>query len=78
MAWRHAVYIGDDHTDADAWRALHALRDAGDARDGDRGRGHEPRDAARMCVEAADAEVAGPPGVLELLTALRDRVAGPG
>lgn len=28
-AVRSAMYVGDDHTDADAWRELRALRDAG-------------------------------------------------
>ena len=75
--WRHAVYIGDDRTDADAWRALRALRDAGSLATATAVVATSPETPPELR-EAADAEVAGPPGVLALLTALRDRVAGPG
>ena len=27
---RHVLYVGDDHTDADAWRRMRAMRDAGE------------------------------------------------
>jgi len=75
--WHHAVYIGDDHTDADAWRALHALRDAGALVTATAVVATSPETPPELR-EVADAEVPGPPGVLDLLTALRDRVAGPG
>ena len=75
--WHHAVYIGDDHTDADAWRALHALRDAGALVTATAVVATSPETPPELR-EVADAEVPGPPGVLDLLTALRDRVAEPG
>jgi trehalose 6-phosphate phosphatase len=66
---RSALYVGDDRTDADAWRALRALRDAGEL-------GHAVALAvasAEVPAEvraAADAEVDGPPGALAALRLL--------
>lgn len=63
---RAAIYIGDDRTDADAWSVLRALRAAGslDATLGIAVASGEVSPAVR---EAADVEVAGPPGALEVL-----------
>jgi len=74
--WRHAVYVGDDYTDADAWGALHRLRDAGELATATAVVAVSPETPAELR-EAADAEVAGPPGVLALLVALRDRLTQP-
>jgi trehalose 6-phosphate phosphatase len=71
--WTRAAYVGDDTTDADAWHALHALRDAGALATAVAiaAAGTETPAELRM---AADATVLGPPGVLELLTQLVDAV----
>jgi trehalose 6-phosphate phosphatase len=74
--WRHAVYIGDDHTDADAWHALHALRDTGALATATAIVAMSPETPPELR-EVADAQVTGPAGVLALLIALRDRVARP-
>jgi trehalose 6-phosphate phosphatase len=76
-SWRHAAYVGDDHTDADAWRTLHAMRDAGALATAAAVLALSPETPPELR-EAADAEVIGPPGVLELLTTLRDRLARTG
>ena len=66
---RSALYVGDDRTDADAWRALRELRDAG-------GLEHAVALAvasAEVPAEvraAADAEVDGPAGALAALRLL--------
>jgi trehalose 6-phosphate phosphatase len=74
--WRHAVYIGDDRTDADAWRALQGLRDAG-ALTSAAGVIATAPDTPEDLRAAADAAVCGPDGVLELLTSLADALPGP-
>ena len=63
---RRAVHIGDDRTDVDAWRVLHALRAAGalEVGCGVAAVGAEVPDVVR---EAADAVVAGPHGALAAL-----------
>jgi len=76
-SWRHAAYVGDDHTDADAWRTLHAMRDAGALATATAVLALSPETPPELR-KAADAEVIGPPGVLELLTTLRDRLARTG
>lgn len=68
-----AVYIGDDRTDADAWRALHALRDAGVLSLG-AGIAAVDEEVPPEVAAAADAVVAGPPGALAALRYLVDRV----
>ena len=66
---RAVLYVGDDRTDADAWRSMRAMRDAGEI------------DAAHCVVadgpevdpsvsDAADAGVDGPAGVRNLMRAL--------
>ncbi len=67
--WRHAAYFGDDRTDADAWRALHALRDAGQLATAIAVVATSPETPADLRA-AADAAVVGPAGVLDLLIAL--------
>ena len=61
-----ATYIGDDRTDADAWRALRELRDAGHLRHaaGVAAVGDEVPDDVRA---AADAAVDGPAGAVAVL-----------
>lgn len=61
-----AVYIGDDRTDADAWMALRAMRTEGglEVALGVAVASGEVPAAVR---EAADVEVAGPPGALQVL-----------
>ena len=66
---RAALYIGDDRTDADAWGALRALRAAGEL-DATLGVAVASGEVAAAVREAADVEVAGPPGALEVLRAL--------
>jgi len=66
---RAVLYVGDDHTDADAWRGMRAMRDAGEIDEAccvvaD---GPEVDDAVRV---VADASVDGTAGVLELMRAL--------
>ncbi len=65
-----AIYIGDDRTDADAWDALRALRAAG-ALDATLGVAVASGEVSPTVREAADVEVAGPPGALEVLRRLR-------
>jgi trehalose 6-phosphate phosphatase len=66
---RSALYVGDDRTDADAWRALRALRDGG-------GLAHAVALAVASAEvpadvrAAADAEVDGPAGALAALRLL--------
>jgi trehalose 6-phosphate phosphatase len=66
---RAALYVGDDRTDADAWRALRELRDAGALR-------HAVAPAVASAEvppdvrAAADAEVEGPAGALRALALL--------
>jgi trehalose-phosphatase len=66
---RRAAYIGDDRTDADAWAALRAMAAEGllDAAVAVAAVGAEVPPEVRA---AADAEVPGPAGVLELLRGL--------
>ena len=66
---RAALYVGDDRTDADAWRALRALRDAG-ALDHAVALAVASAEVPAEVREAADAEVDGPAGALEALRAL--------
>ena len=66
---RAALYVGDDRTDADAWRALRALRDAG-ALDHAVALAVASAEVPAEVRKAADAEVDGPAGALEALRAL--------
>lgn len=63
---RAAMYVGDDRTDADAWRAMRAMRSEGllDVALGVAVASGEVSPAVR---EAADLEVPGPPGALAVL-----------
>jgi trehalose 6-phosphate phosphatase len=72
--WRHAAYVGDDLTDADAWRALHALRDSGALTTGLAIVATGPETPKELTM-AADASVLGPTGVLELLIRLSRAMA---
>lgn len=73
---RRVLYVGDDHTDADAWRAMRAMRDAGeiDVAHCVLADGPEVDDAVRR---AADSAVAGTAGVRALLERLVSH-PGPG
>lgn len=73
--WSHAAYIGDDLTDADAWRTLHGLRETGTLVTAAAIVATSPETPAELR-DIADAEVAGPAGVRDLLIALRDQLAG--
>ena len=64
-----AIYIGDDRTDADAWNAMRALRAAG-ALDTTLGVAVASGEVSPGVREAADVEVAGPSGALEVLREL--------
>ena len=66
---RRVLYVGDDHTDADAWRAMRAMRDAGeiDVAHCVLADGPEVDDAVRR---AADSTVPGTAGVRMLLEQL--------
>ncbi len=63
---RVAMYIGDDRTDADAWRALRALATEG-ALDVAIGVAVAAGEVSPAVREAADVEVPGPPGALGVL-----------
>ena len=67
---RAALYVGDDRTDADAWSALRALRAAGEL-DATLGVAVASGEVSPAVREAADVEVAGPAGALDVLRALR-------
>jgi hypothetical protein len=60
------MYIGDDRTDADAWRAMRAMRSDG-ALDIAVGIAVASGEVSPAVREAADVEVAGPPGALAVL-----------
>lgn len=66
---RRVLYVGDDHTDADAWRAMRAMRDAGevDAAYCVLADGPEVHPAVR---DAADTMVDGTVGVRALMEQL--------
>lgn len=66
---RRVLYVGDDHTDADAWHAMRAMRDAGeiDVAHCVLADGPEVDDAVRR---AADSAVPGTAGVQMLLEQL--------
>lgn len=68
---RLALYIGDDRTDADAWRALRAMSTEGslDVAIGVAVAAGEVPPGVR---EAADVEVSGPPGALQVLRFLAE------
>jgi trehalose 6-phosphate phosphatase len=66
---RRAMYIGDDRTDADAWRALRAMREEG-ALEVAVGVAVTSAEVPADVREAADVEVAGPPGALAALELL--------
>ncbi len=66
---RRAVYIGDDRTDADAWRALRALREEG-ALDAAVAVAVTSEEVPAEVRTAADVEVAGPAGALAALELL--------
>ena len=70
--WRHAVYIGDDHTDADAWRALHAMRDAGALRPRRRSLAVRAPRRRPSCGKPPMPQVTGPAGSARAAVALRD------
>jgi len=74
--WRHAAYIGDDRTDADGWRALHAMRDAGSLTTAIAVVATSPETPDELRA-AADAAVVGPPGVLALLIAFAHTLPAP-
>ena len=63
---RAAMYIGDDRTDADAWRALRAMSTEG-ALDLAIGVAVAAGEVSPAVREAADLEVPGPPGALGVL-----------
>ncbi len=68
---RHAIYVGDDRTDVDAWSALRDMRQVGELE-------HVAcilagsDETAKSVRNASDASVDGPPGVLELLELLAE------
>jgi trehalose 6-phosphate phosphatase len=66
---RRALYIGDDRTDADGWRALRALREEG-ALDAAVAVAVTSAEVPPEVREAADVEVAGPAGALAALSLL--------
>jgi trehalose 6-phosphate phosphatase len=66
---RAALYVGDDRTDADAWRALRAMRDEG-ALDDAVGVAVTSAEVPPEVREAADVEVDGPAGALAVLRLL--------
>jgi trehalose 6-phosphate phosphatase len=66
---RAALYVGDDRTDADAWRALRELRDAG-ALDHAVALAVASAEVPPEVRAAADAEVDGPAGALAALRLL--------
>jgi hypothetical protein len=66
---RAALYIGDVRTDADAWGAMRALRAAGEL-DATLGVAVASGEVSPSVRDAADVEVAGPSGALEVLRAL--------
>ena len=66
---RRAMYIGDDRTDADAWRALRAMREEG-ALDVAVAIAVTSAEVPAETREAADVEVDGPAGALEALELL--------
>ncbi|WP_217914330.1 trehalose-phosphatase [Miltoncostaea marina] len=68
---RAAVYIGDDRTDADAWRALRAMRSEG-ALEVALGVAVASGEVPPAVREAADIEVPGPPGALHVVRRLGD------
>jgi trehalose 6-phosphate phosphatase len=70
---RHAAYVGDDRTDADAWRALHQLRGDGALTTGV-AVAVMSAEAPPELLAAADVGVNGPAEVRELLAVLADRV----
>ncbi|MGD9696662.1 MAG: trehalose-phosphatase [Thermoleophilia bacterium] len=63
---RNALFVGDDRTDADAWRALRELREEG-ALDAAVGIAVAAGEVPAEVRAAADAEVEGPEGALALL-----------
>lgn len=73
--WRHAAYVGDDRTDADAWQALHRMRAAGALRTAVAVLVAGSETAGDLYDEA-DADVNGPDEVLELLRALDTGLRG--
>ncbi|HSJ72730.1 MAG TPA: trehalose-phosphatase, partial [Miltoncostaeaceae bacterium] len=68
-AARTALYVGDDRTDADAWRALRALRDRGEL-SGAVALAVASAEVPAEVRAGADAEVDGPAGALEALRLL--------
>ena len=66
---RAAMYVGDDRTDADAWRALREMRDEG-ALDHAAAVAVASAEVPAEVREAADAEVEGPAGALSALRLL--------
>jgi trehalose 6-phosphate phosphatase len=66
---RTALYVGDDRTDADAWRALRALRDRG-LLEGAVALAVPSAEVPAEVRAAADAEVDGPAGALDALRLL--------
>jgi len=72
---RRALHLGDDRTDADAWRVLRAMQAAGEL---DLGCGIAAvgAEVAPEVAAAADAEVRGPEGALAALQALAAGLPG--
>jgi trehalose 6-phosphate phosphatase len=66
---RTALYVGDDRTDADAWRALREMRDEG-ALDHAAAIAVASAEVPAEVRESADAEVEGPAGALAALRLL--------
>ena len=75
--WRHAAYVGDDRTDADAWRALRELREHGRLDTGIAVAVASAETPADLLARA-DVRVDGPPEVRELLALIADRIDGAG
>lgn len=66
---RMAVFVGDDHTDADAWRVLRAMQDATQLKLG-AGVAVVSPETPEAVLAAAAARLAGPSAVVEFLEAL--------
>jgi trehalose 6-phosphate phosphatase len=75
--WRGAAYVGDDRTDVDAWRALHAMQAAGELEHAIAVAVASPESPDEV-IAAGDAVVQGPVEVLELLRALVGHLPSPG
>jgi trehalose 6-phosphate phosphatase len=72
--WRGVAYVGDDRTDVDAWRALHAMRAAGELEHAIAVAVASPESPSEV-IAAGDEVVQGPVEVLELLRVLTGRAS---